>query len=167
LPSSRNRGALLHEPDEAVILPASALAGLMTDVFARGGSFRFTARGHSMHPFIRNGDVVTVSPLGARSPVAGDVVAFRGPEHTGLALHRIRSRQGDRYLAQGDNCRDPDGLIPGRDLLGVVTAAERAGRSIRLGLGPERRLLALLARLGVLAPGVRAAATVRRRVRGR
>ena len=167
MPSSRNRGALLHEADEVAVLPAGSLAGLMTDVFARGGSFRFTARGHSMHPFIRNGDVVTVSPLGARSPVAGDVVAFQHAGRSGLVLHRVRSRQGDRYLAQGDNCRDPDGPIPGRDLLGVVTAVERAGRPIRLGLGPERRLLALLARLGVLAPGVRAAATVRRRVRGR
>ncbi len=35
----------------------------MTTVLERGAQFRFTARGSSMHPLIRDGDVLTVESL--------------------------------------------------------------------------------------------------------
>jgi hypothetical protein len=39
---------------------------LLHATLAKGVPFPFRARGSSMHPFIKDGDVITVSPLGER-----------------------------------------------------------------------------------------------------
>ena len=133
-------------------LSGKALIELMQAVHAKGLPFRFNAGGHSMAPFIRDGDVICVSPLASRAPGPGDVVAFIHPKTKLLCLHRVLSVHGDRFLIQGDNMpEEPDGMIPLEAILGRVTRVERAGRKVRLGLGPERFLLALLSRRGLLA----------------
>jgi hypothetical protein len=105
-----------------------------------------------MDPFIRDGDVISVAPPSARLPRKGDVVAFRHPETLLLCVHRVLSVGGDLLLIQGDNMpQQPDGLIPRAAVLGRVTRVERGGRRVRLGLGPERRLIALLSRGALLA----------------
>ncbi|MEW6333589.1 MAG: S24/S26 family peptidase [Thermodesulfobacteriota bacterium] len=134
-----------------ILLSGKALIGLMRAVHARGLPFRFTAGGHSMAPFIRDGDVVSVSPLASGDPALGDVAAFVHPETTFLCLHRVLSVNGNRFLIQGDSIPDrPDGMIPREAIIGRVTRVERAGRNVRLGLGPERLLIALLSRCGML-----------------
>jgi len=133
-------------------LSGKALIELMQAVHAKGLPFRFNAGGHSMAPFIRDGDVICVSPLASRAPGPGDVVAFIHPETKLLCLHRVLSAHGDRFLIQGDNMPEkPDGVIPREAILGQVTGIERAGRRVRLGLGPERLLLAILSRCGGMA----------------
>jgi hypothetical protein len=133
-------------------LSGKALIELMRAVHAKGLPFRFTAGGHSMAPFIRDGDVIRVSPLGSREPGPGDVAAFIHPETKQLCVHRVQSVDGDRFLIQGDNMpENPDGMIPREAIVGRVTRVERAGRRVRLGLGPERLLLAFLSRRGILA----------------
>jgi len=105
-----------------------------------------------MSPFIRDGDVITVSPRASRTPGLGDVVAFVHPETQILCLHRVLSVNGKGFLVQGDNLPEkPDGMIPREAVFGRVTRVERAGRRIRLGLGPERPLVALLSRRGGMA----------------
>ena len=132
-----------------VSVSGKALIELMQAVHAKGLPFRFSAGGYSMTPFIRSGDVVTVSSLASQAPRLGDVVAFVHPETRLLCLHRVLSAHGDRFFIQGDNLAEtPDGLIARGAILGRVTGLERAGRRIRLGLGPERLLLALLSRCG-------------------
>lgn len=133
-------------------LSGKALIGLMEAVHAKGLPFRFRAGGHSMSPFIRDGDVITVSPRASRTPGLGDVVAFVHPETQILCLHRVLSVNGKGFLVQGDNLPEkPDGMIPREAVFGRVTRVERAGRRIRLGLGPERPLVALLSRRGGMA----------------
>ena len=51
----------------------------MRAVLEKGRAFRFEARGTSMLPLIRDGDVVTVTPLSGGGPRTGDVVAFADP----------------------------------------------------------------------------------------
>jgi hypothetical protein len=133
-------------------LSGKALIELMQAVHANGLPFRFNAGGHSMAPFIRDGDVICVSPLASRVPGPGDVVAFIHPETKLLCMHRVLSVNGDSFLIQGDNMPEkPDGMIPREAIVGRITRVERAGRRVRLGLGPERLLLALLSRWGGLA----------------
>ncbi len=133
-------------------LSGKALMELMQAVHAKGLPFRFNAGGHSMAPFIRDGDVITVSPLGSRAPGAGDVVAFIHPETKLPCMHRVLSVRGDSFLIQGDNMPEKsDGMIPRKAIVGRVTCVERAGRRVRLGLGPERSLVALLSRCGGMA----------------
>jgi hypothetical protein len=133
-------------------LSGKALIELMQAVHARGLPFRFHAGGFSMAPFIKDGDVISVSPLSSRPPGTGDVVAFLHPETRLLCIHRVVSGSDGALLIQGDNLPDdPEGILPREAIMGRVTRVERGGRRVRLGLGPERRLIALLSRHGLLA----------------
>jgi hypothetical protein len=143
------------QPDASLknghLLSREALILLMQAVHAKGRLFRFNVGGHSMAPFIRDGDTVTLSPLSTRPPSPGDVVAFLHPETKGLCLHRVVSVHQGLCLLQGDNLpTEPDGFIPQEAIFGKVAGVERGGRQIRLGLGPERRLIAYLSRHGLL-----------------
>jgi len=140
-------------------LSGESLAGLMGAVLEKGGSFRFVARGESMHPAIRDGDVVTVVPPGGRPPRTGDIVAFVHPETGGVRVHRIVGVDGGRYVLKGDNALGADPAV-GRDrILGFVAGLERAGR--RRPLGPAF-LAAALARLSRSAWFTRLARRLRR-----
>ncbi|MCL4531757.1 MAG: hypothetical protein M1582_00955, partial [Actinobacteria bacterium] len=82
-----------------------------------------------------------------------DVVAFVRRETGKVVVHRIVARRGDAWLTKGDNSSEEgDGLFSRGDLLGKVTSVERAGKRVRLGLGSERGLVALLSRSGLLLP---------------
>jgi len=133
-------------------LPGTALVEIMKAVHSRGLPFRFRAGGCSMAPFIRDGDIISVSPFSSRLPGMGDVVAFLHPETNLLCIHRVLSCNKGALLIQGDNSPGkPDGIIPIKAIIGHVTKVERNGKRVMLGLGPERILLALLSRSGLLA----------------
>lgn len=131
-------------------LSGSALLELLRAVLHKGKSFRFRAKGFSMSPFVRDGDVITVSPLSGASLRFGHVVAFIDPGTGKLVVHRVVGRCGGAWFIQGDNIAENDGLIPEANLLGRVTRIERAGKRIFFGLGLERSLTAWLARHGWL-----------------
>ena len=134
-------------------LSGQALLELMRAVLARGRPFRFCARGWSMAPFIRDGDVITVAPLQQALPRVGEVVAFVRPEEGNLVVHRVVARKAAAVLIQGDNGLEyEDGLIPQENLLGRVTQIERDGHLVRLGLGLERYVIAWLSRTRLLVP---------------
>ncbi len=140
-------------------LSGESLAGLMGAVLEKGKPFRFEARGESMHPAIRDGDVVTVVPRGGRPPRTGDIVAFVHPETGGARVHRIVGVEDGRYFLKGDNALGADPAI-GRDgILGFVVALERDGR--RRPLEPSF-LAAALARLSRSAWFTRLARRIRR-----
>lgn len=120
-------------------------------MLARGVPFRFEARGYSMAPFIRNGDVVTISPLRGRLACFGEVVAFANSTE-GLVVHRVVARGPGGYEIRADNPGGRDDIVPATSVFGAVTRVERRGHSVRLGLGPERALVGVLVRLGLLQP---------------
>ncbi len=106
-----------------------------------------------MAPFIRDGDVITISPLQHTLPGLGDVVAFVRHPVGNLVVHRVVARHAKTWFIQGDNEPEcADGIIPVEDLLGRVTRIERDGRDMWLGLGPERFLIAWLSRTRRLIP---------------
>jgi signal peptidase I len=131
-------------------LSGADLTGLLRAVLAKAAPFRFQAKGSSMNPFIRDGDVVTVAPLRATGFCFGDIAAFADPETERLVIHRVIGSQGDLLLLKGDNAPVTDGLITMGQILGRVTRIERSGRRVRLGLGRERALIALLSRTRLL-----------------
>jgi len=125
----------------------------MRAVLGRGVPFRFCARGWSMAPFIRDGDVITVSPLQRARPGIGEVVAFIRPGEGNVVVHRVVTRRGADSFIQGDAVPEcTDGIIPPQNLLGRVTRIERNGRNVWLGLGPERYAIAWLSRTRWLIP---------------
>ena len=134
-------------------LSGQALLDLMRAVLARGVPFRFCARGWSMAPFIRDGDVITIAPFRNTQPGIGEVVAFVRPEAEVLVVHRVVARHGAYSFIQGDSVADhSDGMVPPENLLGRVTRIERNGHNVWVGLGPERYMIAWLSRTRLLIP---------------
>jgi hypothetical protein len=133
-----------------LILSGAALTLFFEAILARGIPFRFRARGLSMHPFIKDGDVVTISPIEEGQPGLGVVVAFLHPENRNLTLHRIVGTQPGGYLVRGDNAVQSDGLVSPARILGFVSQVERDGKVVKLGFGPERRLIGWLSRHSLL-----------------
>ena len=129
----------------------SLFASLLQTILGKGMPVSFTAKGFSMVPFIKDGDVLTVVPLQGTSPGLGDVVAFFHPGTEKLAIHRVVGEKGHFYCIRGDNSFQADGFIPKTSILGRVKRVERNGKRVYLGLGPERFLIALLTRRGLLS----------------
>ena len=130
---------------------AGASAALALELLARGESVRVRARGASMRPWVRDGDVVL---LRAGAPRVGDIVLLRLGDF-GL-IHRVVARRRDgRLCVAGDALPRSDGWFHADDILAVAVAVERGGRSLR----PRSVLAAAVGRaLGPLryfAAGVR------------
>jgi signal peptidase I len=152
LPSLPPKPSLYAVPGGVLALSGEALKEFLQAVLAKGASFRFKARGVSMHPFIKDGEVVTVSPVQVDQLSPGDIVAFCQSETGKLVVHRILKKNSQGFLLQGDNCPATDGLIPAASIVGRVTAVGETRQLVRLGQGPERFFLALLSRHHLLQP---------------
>jgi len=121
---------------------------LIQAAFIKDALFRFKVNGFSMSPFIQDGDIVTLSPV-SRSPISlGKAVACISPVHKRLVIHRVIGKKGDHYLIKGDNIPRADCLMDKKYILGCVTAIERKNKTVLLGLGPERIVIAFLSRKG-------------------
>ena len=127
------------------------LIEIIRDVTARGRMFRFEAPGFSMSPFIRDRDIITIAPYQRSSCGIGAVLAFVRPGTGQLIVHRVVAAAGDGWRMKGDNNPEEDGVIPHDSIIGKVIRVERAGKSIRQGLGPERFIIALLSRRNLLS----------------
>jgi signal peptidase I len=133
-------------------LSGPALIQLLRAVLGKGALVRFRAKGFSMSPFIKNEDVVTLSPLQNASPGIGEVIAFVLQETDKLCVHRVVGKKGGFYATKGDNSSEADESVPRENILGFVTRVERGGKEVFLGLGPERFLIAFLGSRGLLLP---------------
>lgn len=131
-------------------LSGLGLAELLTAILEKGKEFRFRARGSSMWPFLKSGDLITVSPLTAKRPGLGDVVVFLRPSSGRPVVHRIVGKKDGSYLIKGDNTAEYDGLMEEKDILGRITLVERGERRISYSLGPTRFLIAGMSRSGLL-----------------
>jgi hypothetical protein len=117
--------------------PLTALTALARAHLALGRPLEARAEGHSMWPFIKNGDRVRILPLDAHTRATlgpGAVVLCESPR--GLILHRVIAKSGDALQLKGDGLPAPDGLVHADDLLGVLAPT------------PCDRLVALASRLG-------------------
>jgi signal peptidase I len=133
-------------------LSGQALLDLTQTVLAKGAQFRFCAKGLSMYPFIKNGDLITISPLSDAPLSPGDIVAFVSSVTGKLVVHRVIRRMGGFFSIKGDNNGAGDGeTVPKAKILGCVTKVERNGKEVLFGFGPERLMIAFLSRNTLLA----------------
>lgn len=123
---------------------------LLRGMNERGVPLRTMVRGFSMHPFIQDKDVLTISPINDCEPHVGDVVAFIQSATGRFAIHRIITQTIAGWQLKGDNCAEADGVVMRKNIFGHVTRVERKGSEVRLGLGLERRWIAALNRGDVL-----------------
>jgi len=87
--------------------------------------------GRSMHPLMRDGDVVSVVPYQGEEIREGDVVAVPHPGKPGKVIHRVVAVKPWGIFTKGDNNSALDDWIlkPG-DILGQVVAIHRQGRTL-------------------------------------
>ena len=123
---------------------------LCAELLCAGVAVRFTARGPSMVPAIRDGEVVTVEPTRPRDVAFGDVVLYAS--RRGLTAHRVvGTLQGPEpaFRARGDAPGSTEELVRGEQLLGRVRQVERRGRATDVAPRPWTARIAL--RLGIRA----------------
>ncbi len=151
--------ALIIKNRGEIVLSGESLTELMRAVLAKGKLFRFKAKGFSMSPFIKDGDVVTVRPLSGAAPRTGDVVAFLLPSTGRTAVHRVVGAGAEGYFVKGDNTLEADGIVPLDKIMGIVVRVERDGQRVKLGTSRGGAVVARLSRSGLLS---RALQTLRR-----
>ena len=139
-----------RDKEKTLPLSGPALKELLQSVIRKGFPFRFKAGGFSMSPFIKDGDIVTVSPPGEVPPRIGDVVIFIHPVNGSIVVHRLVAKSGNAYRVKGDNSPGMTTLLPRENVLGRLDRLERNGRRVLLGLGPERLFIAFLTRAAFL-----------------
>jgi signal peptidase I len=129
-----------------LLLSGRDLADLVRPLLEEGRSCRFVSGGYSMHPFVRNRDTIVLAPVNRKSPELGDILACIHPETSAVIVHRVIQCKPGYVLLKGDNNLRPDGWLPLDAVCGRVTTIERKGKPVYLGLGPERKLMALASR---------------------
>jgi signal peptidase I len=116
------------------------LAALAVEILGGGSRLRFRARGASMQPFIRDGDILEVRPPGITALQRGDVVLcrLRGGRLVAHRVVQIMRDSGTAIVTQGDALACPDASISVEQVLGHVAVVERAGKRIRLDTHRQR-----------------------------
>lgn len=140
---------MMSEPDLTKLAVSSDdFAAIGAELLGGGSALRFTARGSSMHPLVRDGDTLLIRPRQPESIGTGDVVLCE-TDAGQLLVHRVirRRAEGDgvRFLVQGDQVAGPDGWIPAVRVHGRLDEIERDGRRLDLTATAPRMLGLLLA----------------------
>ncbi len=141
---------LLIREDSGFSLSGTALADLLLAFASRHAHFTLQAKGFSMSPLIKDGDVLSLSTLNGDFPRIGDVVAFIHPQFKRVYIHRIIAMKDKLYILKGDNNLHVDGLVSLSSILGRVNRVDRDYKRILVGLGPERLLVAFLSRKNLI-----------------
>ncbi len=132
-------------------IPCNDLMPFVCEALSRGTHVRITATGSSMHPFIRDGDIVELAPTSSRGPAVGQVVFVRRADGTYL-LHRVVAVRGDRFYLRGDAQKGKEGPFSKDQLVGFVASVQRGGKLIRLESLPWRLTALLWSNMGPLKP---------------
>jgi hypothetical protein len=142
----------LHEDDGCSIADGiltcddEDFEALAMEILRSGKALRFRATGGSMHPFIRNLDVLVASAAEGSAIRLGEVVLYRGAEGR-LVVHRVVGRgqneHGESLKVRGDAVKGPPCPVGLSRILARVVAVERGGRARSLD-GPDARIVGLL-----------------------
>ncbi len=151
-------------------LEGNQLADIAREVLARGGLFHFRARGSSMCPFLRGGDVLTVEPADHAALCRGDVVLYGEPGGRTCA-HRVvdsvQCGERKRLLVRGDAHRGKTQLVSAEEVLGRVAVKGREKERVHLNSHRQRSLALWWSRCSPLGPLLLACASRTRRIGSR
>src|ERR1700681_1593409 len=89
------------------------------ELLEQGLRVRFQARGASMSPAIRDGEVVEITPVIVSKLRKDDIVLTRSKN--GFRLHRIvvADSSKDAFVTRGDCGREDDPTLKGAQILGL------------------------------------------------
>ena len=117
-------------------LESDGFESLADEVLSKGDTLRFRARGISMQPFIRDGDILEIQPNVGELFRTTDIVLCKSPKGK-LVAHRIvgikpGGEGRGKLIIQGDALGQPDGNIDPGEVLGRVVAVIRDGEYKRV-----------------------------------
>ena len=155
---------------DETLIASDAFLSLAQDILAAGHSLRFKARGRSMAPFVRDGDILTIAPASGQDLRAGDI-AFYAATGGKVVAHRVlrRWRQdgGLVLLTRGDASAGYGERIGSGQVMGKAVTVQRGGREQRLDTFARRAAaLATLNLLWLARIPMRAASRLVRVLRG-
>jgi len=119
-----------------VIVSVQDLMSVARPALERGQRVRMVAKGSSMLPFIRSGDVVELTST-EMGPARGDVVVAQTAPGR-YVIHRVVRVAGEGVWLRGDSQRRAEGPVVPGEVFGRVAAVERSGRRWRLDRGVWR-----------------------------
>ncbi len=119
---------------------------LAGELLGGGNMLRFRAHGRSMHPFIQDGDILTINPATPESLTNGDIAFYR--KATGqLTAHRILSKKKDVnsiiFLIRGDGHIGGPERVTAEKIIGVVIKVVRDGADIPINSFQKRAAAAI------------------------
>jgi signal peptidase I len=122
--------------------PPQLFAEVCTDLLKQGFSVTFRAPGWSMHPTIRDGEIITAEPVAPGRLKWGEIALYRVGE--ALLAHRVvglRRRDGcPQLLVRGDAPGAQDEGVTAGQILGRVVCTVRGHKSLRLSTATARIL---------------------------
>lgn len=125
-------------------------AEVSRQVLNKGACLHFQAKGCSMSPVIRDGDILNVYPLNGTKVRLGDVIFYENQSKQ-LTVHRVIKRvfntDSKVLVVKGDSNIDRGEEVTLKQILGRVEAIERDGCRIILGRGWGRLTGVLYARI--------------------
>ena len=97
---------------------------LSRELLKEGNAIRFQARGASMSPAIRDGEIVYVKPALLADLRMGDIVLVKG--EVGFRLHRlvIADAEQDVFITRGDCGQQDDPAVSGEEVVGIAVSKE-------------------------------------------
>jgi hypothetical protein len=131
-------------------LDADELVGLSEELLCQGGVLVVQGHGGSMYPCLRDGDVLTVRPIGQGRAEVGDVVLHRSAAGRPCVHRVVARRDGGRVVVRGDAAEGAGETVAACGVLGAVVEARRGNRRLRIRArtpGPLRRTLIRCRRL--------------------
>lgn len=101
---------------------------IMREQMASNGKVRFTPKGNSMLPLLRNNmDVVTMAK--PEFPLPKYSIAFYQRKNGQYVLHRVIKRKGSQYTMRGDNQYKNENGIAEEQIIANVTSFVREGKT--------------------------------------
>jgi signal peptidase I len=94
---------------------------------------KIVASGYSMFPFMRNGDIQTISPVPIEEIKVGDVAVFE--RDNDWISHRVIAIHNNNKIIltlRGDTCIQLDPLVTKANYIGKTVAFERGAQTINL-----------------------------------
>lgn len=137
---------LLSMDMKPLFLSGKSLINVMLAVLKKNADFRFQAKGHSMSPFIKDKDIITISPLSINNPATGDIVAVSFQDTKSFIVHRIVDEKDGEFIIKGDNNKSIDGIFKEDQIIGIVTKVERNGVKVWTGGRGTKKFIAFVSK---------------------
>jgi signal peptidase len=120
----------MQSKDRVIPCPSSPFTDVATGLLRQGYGVRFYAKGWSMYPTIKDGEMITVEPVVPSQVKRGDILLYHNSR--GVVAHRVVRLGGTFFILRGDASSTCDEPVEADQALGKVVSVERNGGLIDL-----------------------------------